>query len=88
MAKNNWNNIRRQIKKDFERLGVTRCEKCGAAYPLGFAHRYKRRFITTAEEMKTVALLCNPCHERIEFSGHENMYAAITEIIESRQFAG
>jgi hypothetical protein len=32
-----------------------------------------------------VALLCQPCHERIEFSGHEQMYEAITRIIENRE---
>lgn len=55
---------------------------------LGFAHRYKRRFITTAEELATVALLCVKCHETIEFSGHENMKNAIDAIIENRSSFG
>jgi hypothetical protein len=32
----------------------------------------------------TVALLCNKDHERIEHSGHEAMFASITEIISNR----
>lgn len=79
-----WSNARRKLKKQFERDGITRCEKCNAAYPLGFAHRYKRRMITTEQELMTVALLCNPCHERIEHSGHEQMKAAIDEVIANR----
>lgn len=79
-----WNYIRGQIKKDFLRMGVTRCEICNAAFPLSFAHRYKRRFITDDQELRMVALLCNADHERIEHSGHDAMYAAITKIIEAR----
>jgi hypothetical protein len=79
-----WEAARRQLKVKFERTGVTRCEVCNAAFPLGFAHRLKRRLITTDDELMTVALLCNPCHERIEFSGHEQMFRRINEIIEQR----
>jgi hypothetical protein len=79
-----WETARRKLKVKFERMGVTRCEVCNAAFPLGFAHRLKRRFIKTDDELLTVALLCNPCHERIEFSGHDNMYQRISEIIEQR----
>lgn len=52
---------------------------------LSFAHRYKRRFITTDEELRVVALLCQKHHEEIEFSGHDEMYEAITAIINSRE---
>lgn len=79
-----WANARRQLKVQFENLGLTRCERCNGNFALSFAHRVKRRFITTAEELMTVALLCQKCHEQIEFSGHENMRIAIDAIIEKR----
>jgi uncharacterized protein with PIN domain len=85
MKQSTWNNARKKLKQQFERDGITRCEKCGAAYPLGFAHRYKRRFITTAEELNIVALLCQMCHEKIEFSGHEKMKNAIDTLIANRE---
>jgi hypothetical protein len=81
-----WDNARRKLTVKFERMGVTRCEICNAAFPLGFAHRLKRRFIRDEAELMTVALLYNPCHERIEHSGHERMYEAITQIIEKRNY--
>lgn len=31
-----------------------------------------------------VALLCIPCHTRIEHSGHERMYEAVSRIIDTR----
>lgn len=77
-----WDAVRRKLKERFLKMNVTRCEQCNAAYPLGFAHRYKRRHITDQTELETCALLCNPCHERIEYGG--NMYAEISQIIEKR----
>lgn len=79
-----WTKLRREIKPVFEKAGIVTCENCGGSFALGFAHRVKRRFLTTDEEKRTVALLCQPCHERIEFSGHEEMFRSITEIIERR----
>jgi hypothetical protein len=80
-----WQLTRRRLKKQFERAGITQCEICNTGNYLSFAHRLKRRFITTQRELEKVALLCVPCHEKIEFSGHENMFAEITRIIESRE---
>lgn len=84
MKVSTWTNARRKLKKEFERRGQTRCELCNAAFPLSFAHRYKRRFITTDAEIMTVALLCIPCHQKIEVSGHEQMFKSINQIIEAR----
>ena len=78
-----WNAVRAKIKKRFERMGVTRCEICNAAFPLGFAHRRKRRHITDENELRVVALLCNPCHETIEYGG--DMFNQINAIIDARQ---
>lgn len=84
MKQKEWNRVRAQVKQQFLKMGVTRCEQCGAGYPLSFAHRYKRRFITTLEELATVALLCIPCHEKAEFAGHDKMFEIINGIIQQR----
>lgn len=57
---------------------------CHGTFGLSFAHSKKRRFIQTDEDWEEVALLCQPCHQKIEFSGHENMYEAVRRIIENR----
>lgn len=81
-----WSNtVRARIKEKFRREGVTVCEKCGADNYLGFAHRLKQRKIYTQEEMETVALLCQTHHEEIERFTAEDMFKAITEIIEARK---
>lgn len=85
MKASKWTNARRKLKRQFEEWGIVRCEKCGSGYNLSFAHRLKRRFITTEQELNYVALLCvSPCHTEIEHSGHEQMYQAITQIVENR----
>lgn len=84
MKLKDWNNARRKLKVDFERQGITRCEKCNGNFALSFGHRLKRRYITTTEELTTVALLCQICHEDLEHGGHDRMYDEITRIIEAR----
>lgn len=76
-----WEACRRKLKREFEAAGITACENCGGTYNLGFAHRFKRRFITTAEELRTVALLDQRCHDRFERIGHYAMFHGITRII-------
>jgi hypothetical protein len=82
-----WVKARAKIKREFEAMGITRCEQCNSGMFLSFAHRYKRRFITTEDELRTVALLCTPCHTVIEHSGHEQMFDAINAIINRRNHA-
>lgn len=85
-----WAKVRSELKAEFERNGVTRCEMCGRTSSLSFAHRLKRRFITDDDELRMVALLCmddadqRGCHNKLEHGGHEAMFEAITEIIEAR----
>jgi len=79
-----WNRIKAKLKTKFEAMGVTRCELCFGTFGLAFAHSKKRRLITTDEDWEEVALLCQPCHEKIEFSGHDNMAEAIRAIITER----
>lgn len=67
-------------------MGVTSCQMCGRTSYLSFAHRLKRRYVTTQEELEIVALLCmdNPdakgCHNLLEHGDKEVMFATITEL--------
>jgi hypothetical protein len=72
------------LKQRFESAGIVRCELCFSTFGIAFAHSKKRRFIQTDEDWEEVALLCQPCHEKIEFSGHDLMYEAIRRIIANR----
>lgn len=85
-----WASTRRELKTKFEEMGITRCEArlsthCGGSNYLGFAHRYKRRFITTQEELETVALVCNYCHDKLELLPHEEMKELVDLLIEGRE---
>jgi hypothetical protein len=79
-----WASLRTTLKKEFESMGITRCEICGDNFALSFAHSRKRRFITTMALLREVALLCHICHETVEHSGHEQMFTTITSLISSR----
>ncbi len=79
-----WARVRRQLKEQFAALGIVRCEVCGTDENLGFAHSRKRRNITTDEEMREVALLCNRDHDSLELLGEEKMRPAIEAIIAAR----
>lgn len=84
MKAKDWDRERAKLKVQFERQGITRCESCNGSFALSFAHRYKRRFITTLEELRVCVLLCQSCHHKIEYSGHENMLNAVNALIEKR----
>lgn len=76
-----WKQIRPKLKERFERAGQLVCEICGGTFGLSFAHRSKRRFITTKEELEVAALLCQLCHTDLdEKAGHEEMYKVVTEL--------
>lgn len=79
-----WDRTRAKLKIVFAEMGVTRCEKCNSGWNLRFSHRRKRRFITTEDELRTVALLCEKCDTDLEYGGHERLYTEITKIIEQR----
>lgn len=76
------------LKRDFEREGITRCERCGSDYFLTPAHSLKRRHITSRTQMREVALSCQPCHEALELTGEAKMYPAIRAIIAGRDERG
>ena len=83
-----WEKVRRQLKCKFVGMGVTTCELqlpgCMFDNGLGFAHALKRRHITTDEDMRRVALLCNNCHNAIELQGEAKMSRVIDSIIAGR----
>lgn len=86
-----WEKIRRGLKREFDAAGRTWCEMgllgCMGDDGLGFAHRYKRRHIHTVEELRTVALLCNNCHDICELQGEAKMFKLINSVIEKRESA-
>jgi len=58
------NKIMKQWCIDHE---ITSCELCGSSYGLSFAHRAKRRYYQTAEELsdpKNFLLACLACHDK------------------------
>ncbi len=73
-----------ELKQIFTKLGIDFCEICGCRFGLTWAHSRKRRFITTDEMMKHVALLCLPHHQEIERLPSLAMFQKVTEIIEKR----
>lgn len=82
-----WESVRRQLKREFEAMGITTCEArlpdCRFDDELGFAHRMKRRKISGGE-LRVTALLCNRCHDQYEALSPEGMFDAVTRLIENR----
>lgn len=83
-----WNNARSELKIEFQfQFGITTCELqyegCWFDNALGFAHAAKRRKLTT-EDLKHVILICNPCHDKIEFLPPEEMERIVNETIHNR----
>jgi hypothetical protein len=79
-----WRREWPSLKREFERAGITRCERCGSDYFLTPAHSLKRRHITSRTQMREVALLCVRCHEHFELQGEAKMCPAIRAVIASR----
>lgn len=80
-----WKRLLPKLKARFEAIGIQSCEVCRSTFALSFAHRLKRRFIHSDEELSRVALLCQMHHEQLEHSGHEKMFKTITKIIKQRE---
>lgn len=79
-----WPREWRTLKREFERDGITRCERCGSGERLTPAHTLKRRHITSRPQMREVAILCVECHEFYELQGEAKMSKAIRAIIAGR----
>ncbi len=82
-----WAATRARLKVQFEAAGIMRCEICGGRFALGFAHRKKRRNVTTQAELEIVALLCNADHTALEMLPEAEMGERIDAIIASRPVA-
>ncbi len=82
-----WDSVRRELKQKFLEMGITSCElgleKCTRDNYLGFAHTAKRRKLSH-EDLYEVALLCNNCHEQIEYGTSEIMAHTIRMLIAKR----
>jgi hypothetical protein len=82
-----WEQARKELKKVFEANGVMSCELhldgCWNKNALGFAHIDKRRNLSP-DELNSVVLACNPCHEKVERLPHLEMREVLTKIIDSR----
>lgn len=63
----------RRLKELFLNKGITKCEICGTDNYLSWAHRAKRRYYNTVEELSdfnSVILACIPCHNKyLEWDG-------------------
>lgn len=72
----NWNSIRPSLLKQFQKLGITRCELqldgCLGSSFLSIAHRYKRRWYLSHPDklgdLQHCLILCQNCHDKLEFN--------------------
>lgn len=85
-----WSKARRALKVEFMAMGITSCELryegCFGDDGLGFAHHSKRRKLKP-EDMTTVILVCNQCHDQIERLPPLDMFCLVNETIASRASA-
>lgn len=82
-----WEDARKELKIEFEAKGITSCELglpgCMRDNFLTFAHAKKRRKLEDGE-LKVVALLCQNCHNEIEYLPAAKMEAIVMNIINNR----
>ena len=78
-----WNRVRKELVKDFNKVGITKCEirlpLCLRDYALGFAHTKKRRNVT---DLKRVVLSCQNCHTTVEYACKANTGKTMEEFLE------
>lgn len=83
-----WADARRLLKRQFLDAGITTCELrfggCWRDSALGFAHCRKRRHLKEGE-LYHVILACNPCHDRLEVMGAEEMHIRVHRVIDTRR---
>ena len=82
-----WNSLRRKLKKRFAAVHITRCEvgfaDCWGDNGLSFAHAKKRRNLKL-EENSEVVLACLPCHDKLESLPEYKMTRVVRGIIDKR----
>ncbi len=68
-----WERVRRELKKRFERVGITSCEirlpQCWKGYALAFCHTKRRADIKSISELERVVLGCAACATACEVIG-------------------
>lgn len=83
-----WTDKRNELKIEFAKMKIFECELkrkgCWHNTALGFAHAKKRRKLTI-EDLKTVILVCNPCHSIIEPLQPEVMEKIVIETMAKRK---
>jgi hypothetical protein len=82
----NWDIV---IYAELRLLEINSCEghlipQCLNNFALGLAHSRKRRDIKNDTEFREVALLCQKCHEFLEYGDKGVMEKTIKEIIKNR----
>lgn len=84
-----WRNTVVRLKKRYAAMGITSCELryegCFGNEALGFAHGRKRRKLLKGELEHLCILLCNFCHDKIEFLPAEEMLAIVESVIANRE---
>jgi hypothetical protein len=82
-----WTKTRAELVVRFQAAGVTTCELryegCWRSNALSFAHSKKRRKITGQTALEECILVCNPCHNRLEYG--KNLYEIVRRVIASRR---
>lgn len=82
-----WIEVRKELVEQFASKGIDSCEAklfgCYGRYTAHFAHRMKRRYIKTEDELRFVAYLCNNCDP--EYSQKDYLYLFVTKIVENRK---
>lgn len=84
-----WAKTRRKLKQESVAQGIERCELryegCWGDNGLGYAHGRKRRHLQ-GDELKTLTILvCNSCHDKIEYLGPERMLEIVETVIANRE---
>jgi hypothetical protein len=83
-----WDNTRRNLKHEFIKMGILRCElrfsNCWISNGLTFAHVDKRRHLKEGE-LTAVVLACVHCHNIVEKWPREQMRAYLEGIIKRRR---
>lgn len=67
-----WTRARNRLKKIYLHKGITRCERCGSDWALGFHHLDKRSSGKAQNTFAETRLLCVKCHDLVEYNKEEN----------------
>lgn len=84
-----WASARADLDKEFEAMGIDRCElelpSCWKNKAMGYAHPDKRRNIKPKDIKKNVIKACGSCHNWLEFLPRPMMKEIILLVIKNRK---